>query len=155
MQVDGSLQNQNLYTDLRWVDKRIRKSAHKFMRVCFISVSFLFAKVLFRLFFLFFLMCLQSFTKVKLIGENACWARCIVFKLCGIFRGFLHIHVVGKPKQSYLSSRYMYFTHFVMLTFSQISGAEKLPAGEGVSAEFVGWSWTLCFYNEEQVCRPE
>ena len=31
--VNASLQNQNLRTDLRWVTKRIRKSAHKFMQV--------------------------------------------------------------------------------------------------------------------------
>ena len=30
MQVDASLQNQNLRTDLQWVAKRIRKSARKF-----------------------------------------------------------------------------------------------------------------------------
>ena len=33
MQVDADLQNQNLRTDLRWVAKRIRKSARKFMQV--------------------------------------------------------------------------------------------------------------------------
>ena len=33
MHVDASLQNQNLRTDLRWVAKRIRKSAHKFTQV--------------------------------------------------------------------------------------------------------------------------
>ena len=32
-QVDASLQNQNLRTDLRWVAKRIRKSARKFTKV--------------------------------------------------------------------------------------------------------------------------
>ena len=32
-QVDASLQNQNLRTDLRWVAKRIRKSARKFTQV--------------------------------------------------------------------------------------------------------------------------
>ena len=32
-QVDASLQNQNLSTDLRWVAKRIRKSALKFTQV--------------------------------------------------------------------------------------------------------------------------
>ena len=31
--VNVSLQNQNLRTDLRWVTKRIRKSAHQFMQV--------------------------------------------------------------------------------------------------------------------------
>ena len=33
MQVDASLQNQNLCTDLRWVAKRIRKSSRKFTQV--------------------------------------------------------------------------------------------------------------------------
>ena len=33
MQVDASLQNQSLRTDLRWVAKRIRKSARKFTQV--------------------------------------------------------------------------------------------------------------------------
>ena len=33
MQVNASLQNQNLRTDLRWVAKRIRKSARKFTQV--------------------------------------------------------------------------------------------------------------------------
>ena len=33
MQVDASLQNQNLRSDLRWVAKRIRKSALKFTQV--------------------------------------------------------------------------------------------------------------------------
>ena len=33
LQVHASLQNQNLRTDLRWVAKRIRKSARKFTQV--------------------------------------------------------------------------------------------------------------------------
>ena len=33
MQVNVGLQNKNLRTDLRWVAKRIRKSARKFIQV--------------------------------------------------------------------------------------------------------------------------
>ena len=33
MQVNANLQNQNLRTDLRWVAKRIHKSARKFTQV--------------------------------------------------------------------------------------------------------------------------
>ena len=73
-----------------------------------------------------------------------------LFLNCVVFSGDLWL-----VNQGNLDLLLYYLTHFVMLTFSQISGAEKLPAGEGVSAEFVGCNWTLCFYNEEQVCRPE